>query len=701
MPPGKPRRSDAVRARFAIPPSQLAAACVRAAPVMVPVVLLAWATIGAIYAQLGHPGATLDDSFIHFQYARAIAEGHPFRFQAGEPMTMGATSTLWPLLLAPFYWLGCKGLFILWPAWILSFAALGLLAREVWLLTRPLAGSQAAVGAAAMVLAFSPFTWSAASGMEIVPFAFVLARSVRRSSEWMESAEKPASLEVELVVLAFIAPLFRPEGALASLVIAGALALSLRTSALRAGLLSAAALVAAVSPQILSLLVTGSPESNTAQVKLLPGNPYYVGPALWGAIHANVHTLVHVLLNGEVWSAEFIPHGSMPFAFGGLGAIAFCARARRHDVRFRAAAVILLALAISVPCVYVTFLWNRLRYLWPFVPFWLVGLACLTRTLGDALGRVRPRWQAATPIAAGIVVGLLAAKLAGTIEDVASCASGIDRQQVALGRWAQKELPAGARIGVNDTGAIAYFGDHPTFDVVGLTTRGEGRYWVAGAASRFEHYERIRTLSPSALPSYFIVYPEWMAMPSVLGPRFHDATVTDSSILGGQTMVVYSADYSLLGSGEKPWTRQPGAPHATFLDVLDVADLDSERGHAYDLLGAADGEEILTHSVSPDGRDVVDGGRRERSRERFRVTLGKQAARSTVRLEASETTRVHVFADGEERASFVVTDGPWAEVTFALPHLTERPIVELVPDNGTLTTYHYWFEDPSGPAEPD
>src|ERR1039458_5600740 len=87
------------------------------------------------------------------------------------------------------------------------------------------------------------------------------------------------------------------------------------------------------------------------------------------------------------------------------------------------------------------------------------------------------------------------------------------------------------------------------------------------------------------------------------GPRLHAPPVPASSILGGQTMVVYAADYSLLGSGDRPWTPERSAADATFLDVVDVADLDSERTHAYELLGAADGEEILTHSVSPDGRD--------------------------------------------------------------------------------------------------
>ncbi len=690
---GAPRRSEGVRARFARPPSRVLAALISLAPIGLPVLALAWLSVGAVYDRLGHAGAALDDSFIHFQYARAIAEGHPFRFEPGEPHTMGATSALWPLLLAPFYLLGLKGLLILWPAWVLSFAALGLLAREVYLLTTPLAGEHAAVGAGAMVLAFSPFTWCAGSGMEVVPFAFILVRAVRRSSERVERASAGIGVDAELVALAFIAPLLRPEGALASFGVAVALLLAphaaraARPARLGAGL----ALLGAIAPQLLSAIVTGQLASNTAQVKLLPGNPYYQGEALVAVVRENVHTLIHTLLDGDVWSAEFIPHGSMPFAFAGLGCIAWHAWRGPLPVRFRATSVLVLALAVAVPCAYVTFLWNRLRYLWPFAPFWLVGLACLARTVGDLLGSIRPRWRVAGPVLTGVFTGLFATKLDGTIDDLAQSASGIDRQQVALGNWARDGIPSGARIGVNDTGAIAYFSDHPTFDVVGLTTEGEGRYWVAGAASRFEHYERLRASGDGKLPEYFIVYPEWMALPEVLGPRIYDATVTDSSILGGQSMVVYEADYSLLGSGERPWT--PVARDAKVLDALDVADLDSERRHAYELLGARDGEEVVTHGAAPDGRVVADGGRRERARDRFHVHAGtaKTPVLAVARLAASEPTRVDVLVNGKQTATFAAYPGDWTEEAFLLPELPADATVEVVPDSGRLTTYHYWF----------
>ena len=137
-------------------------------PIAFVVLFLAARTLSAVLGKLGHPGAALDDAYIHFQYARALAEGHPLRFQPGEPISSGATSVLWPIVLAPFWALGAKGNAILWPAWFFSFCALGALSWEAAQLTQKLAGRAAAAGAAALVLAFGGFLWFAAGGMEVV-----------------------------------------------------------------------------------------------------------------------------------------------------------------------------------------------------------------------------------------------------------------------------------------------------------------------------------------------------------------------------------------------------------------------------------------------------------------------------------------------------------------------------------------------------
>jgi hypothetical protein len=676
-------------------------ACKRAAlhwgPLAGAVALLAERTISGVIAKVGHPGASIDDAYIHFQYARAIAEGHSMRFQAGEPITSGATSLLWPAVLAPFWRLGVRGDDIVWAAWILSFAALGALASEAAILTRRLAGREAAAGAAVMTLSFGGLVWCAASGMEVVPFAWAIARGSRRASEWAEAPPEARTWKRrgELVALAWAAALLRPEGGVTALFVAVTLFVFVRRTRWAERASAVAALAGAIAPMLLLLVLTGSARSNTAVAKLIPGNPYYVGPALWAAVRANAKLLVSTLLDGEVWSAEFLPQGGAPIAIAGLVAVAWLGV--RTKSAWRAVAILTIALTMFAPCFYLTFLWNRLRYLWPFATGWLIGLACLARLAGDAAALLRARWRVVTPLVCGAIAGLFVSKLGWVLEDVAQSASGIDRQQVALGKWANEHLPEDARIGVNDTGAIAYFGNRKTFDIVGLTTKDEARYWVAGVGSRFEHFEHLHASSSALLPTHFIVYREWMGMDSVLGQPLHQATVTDATILGGQTMRAYLANWSTLGSGERPWTAQTGRA----IDELDVADLESEANHGYALLGAREGEQVVREGTSPSGKAIVDGGRTHRRIERFVAYLPPGGPyKGIVRLESSPGCSVHVRVDGNPVASFdVAANDAWVERSFDIPPrgVPPRTLVELSVERGELTVFHYWFFQESPP----
>lgn len=645
--------------------------------------LLAHHAIKPILEKLGHPGAALDDAYIHFQYARAIAEGHPLRFQAGEPISTGATSFLWPALLAPFYLIGFRGESILWIAWAFSFVAMGALAYESYAIAKPLAGRGAAVGAAAMVLAFGGLAWSAASGMEVVPFAWLIAHTSRRAIDWAEGTRRDARALKWLIALSFALPLMRPEGALTSIAAGVVVSAFPRTTGPKGRLFGAPFLVAAVFPQILLLILTGSATTSTAQVKLLFGNPYYTLP---DAAIANARTLVGQILNGDVWSAEFLPKGGSSIACVGLVAVAWRGHVSKRFVR--AAFVLLFALSMFVPCFYVTFLWNRLRYLWPFAPGWFIGLACLGRSCGDLLARVDRRIApAVATLFAGACAGSFVTRLDWVLEDAAQSASGIDRQQAALGRWAHDNLPADARIGVNDTGAIAYFSDRKTFDVVGLTTPTEGRYWVAGQGSRFEHYERMMKTNPSALPTHFIVYPEWMACTPLIGTELHEATVTDATILGGQTMRVSEANWKRLGSGEAPWTKL-----ARLDDTLDVADLESEKEHAFQLVALREGDQTVEEGNAPDGTVVQDGGRTNRSHDRFmaNTTGGTGIMRVLVSTESAAT--LHVGHDGKDFATFPVEPGEWVELTFDIPKEAQSDKQTLdVTAEGFFTSFHYWF----------
>src|SRR5512141_2237359 len=54
--------------------------------------------------------APLDDVFIHFDFARAIARGHPFEWSEGNGYSTGGTSLLYPFVLAIGYWAGFRKL---------------------------------------------------------------------------------------------------------------------------------------------------------------------------------------------------------------------------------------------------------------------------------------------------------------------------------------------------------------------------------------------------------------------------------------------------------------------------------------------------------------------------------------------------------------------------------------------------------------
>jgi len=668
-------------------------------PVALATAALAAYTMRAIIARCGHPAVPLDDAFIHFQYAKRLASGHFFSYVEGEGYSSGATSLLWPLLLAPLHAAGLDDLSIIWGAWVLGFLSLGALAVETYRLALPLVGRGASVGAAAMVPCFGGYVFGAASGMEVVPLALVLAFSLRQCIEWGEipREERTFRRRTRLLALAFVAPLLRPEGSLVSIMVfATLLAFAPREhdpatrsrDLLRHGAAPIALAGAFVVP-LLHLALTGNVSSSTTIVKWLPGNPYYGhGAALVASVRDNLRIFFDTIIDGREWSAVYIPAGARPFGVAALLAIPVAGRLR--DRPLRAGLVLLMALGMLVPCTYLTFLWNRLRYLWPFAFAWFIGLSCLARCVADAVAVFVPRFGLAAPVLSGIFAGAFASHLGWTLDDLASSASAIDRQQVTLGRWAKTALDPGSRIGVNDTGAITYFSDLRTFDVVGLTTPGEARYWVAGAGSRFEHYERLARSSPELLPTHFIVYPHWLGCDAILGEELYRATVLDQTILGGATMLAYTARYDALGSGESP----RHAPGSALADVLDVADLESEAEHAYEL-GPTRETDNVALGYEHDGEQIADGARVRRSFDRF-VMRGRPGSlyRLAARFVAGHSGDLEVRIGDEPVATLKLTPDGWTEASLDIPDaLADGTIrVSIVESSGAgFGSAHYWL----------
>ncbi len=671
---------------------------------------LGYLAIRAILADAGRPAMPLDDSFIHLVYARRFGELAPFTFAPGGGFSSGATSFLWPALLAPFWVLGLRGLSLIWAAWGIGTLLHAAVAVETKRLAEPLVGRAAAVGAGAMCLLFGAFAWFAWSGMETIALAWAMTRAARSASELSETPAPDRTLRgaLSVALIGAACPLIRPEGAL----LAGATSLVLwfwptpvgrrlgptaRRWAGRALALLPVAGVALVPG--LNVLLTGHARSNTAIVKWGIGNPYYEGERLWSFVSGNVNMLLTELLSGGPFTAIFLPEQTHYVLAMGLLALPFAAR--RTKKWPRAALVLLIVLGTLIPCTFITILWNRVRYIWPFAPGWFVLVACLGAQAQVVLSRFRRDLDFVAGLVPALFAGALATKLTWSITDLANSARAIDAQQVRLGLWAKDHLPPDARIGVNDTGAIAYLSERATFDVVGLTTEGEAKYWVAGPGSRYEHYER---LPREALPTHFIVYPQWMACPPVLGERLFEATVTNQSILGGATKVVFVADWSVLGRGSLP-AKPPAA--ALLVDELDVSDLESEAEHRY-VLGSTNENENLVSTIFDDaGTEISDGGRHHRSRERFRVRLPEDRASTMIaRLGAGHAVAVEVLVAGQEVGVLEVPLTGWVELSVGIPRGLGGAVtpVELrakawmdpeapAAEPPSFAALHYWFYD--------
>ena len=283
----------------------------------------------AMRAQGGALGAPLDDVFIHFQYARSIAEGHPFAYNAGQPTSSGASSLLWVGLLTPFYALGVRGLHLLWVAWLYAVLASGLIFAAGRGILRELGARQSAIVGPALIFAWGWFDWHAASAMEgVVTTAFDLAvwwSLLRFAAAPGEARRRWAPL---VGALAALMPLLRPEASPASLAASGMLLLFASGRARLSALLP---LAGVASVPLFWKLVTGTSRAAGAQAKWAFAHPYRSPEFIerWLGLHAD--QLDHWISGTGSWTAGYFPAHEVPpvLALGALLTLWRASRPRR------------------------------------------------------------------------------------------------------------------------------------------------------------------------------------------------------------------------------------------------------------------------------------------------------------------------------------------------------------------------------------
>ena len=648
--------------------------------------------------------APLDDTFIHLQYGRQIGEGEWFRYNDGDPVSTGASSFLYVLVLGAAHFLGFAGDHLLLFAIMFGAGSFALAAFLGYELGRRLAGERAGLWSGILIAANGAFAWGATSGMEVALFSVLLLGTLLAFLHELSSGRFLLT-----PILAALAALTRPEGLLFALVITGAVVSRLlkdsredrpmpsgRTAA--ALLYALLPLAAGMAQHLFYRIATGSSVQNGVLAKSLLYEPVFYPTESLDAVFQNLSKLSLSVLTG-LEPGNYLFPGTILFCVLGTLYLAM------EDTRYRTFAVAsgtALVLAMSSTAILglpgAPWGWHHYRYLLPFFPptlvFAVVGFYSL-RTL-----------QGKTWLPEALACFALLCSLLGLPVWAATTGGNslqIKEQQVSVGYWIRENLPSGVHVGVNDAGAMRYYGGHPTVDLIGLTTNGLALPTRNGVGSL---YEKLESMPQEKRPEYFAIYPTWF-------PGFYASGVLDqeiarfslsgrpetAGIVGGSEVVVYRADWGLARSGET--LRGEG----TVRDALDVADLASEGEHDYEMrmpLIGLEPESIVLRESYPGGRVVVDAGRGVAGSEEF--TVGNLSAGRPVEVvmrTTSEPFSLQVHADGENVGEWNFQpsgSSGWQETTFTIPAESVRSGSLRVrlspPEDAPLeahTAYHYWF----------
>jgi hypothetical protein len=299
-------------------------------------------------------------------------------------------------------------------------------------------------------------------------------------------------------------------------------------------------------------------------------------------------------------------------------------------------------------------------------------------------------------------------QLSADMKLFAQGAMDTNTQVVAIGRYLHDRLPE-ASVMFHDAGAIAYYGDGPVYDMLGLVTNHQAGIANNGPGARFEFLE---SLPPERRPTHFAYYPGWMGTHEywgeVLMHTFLRRGIESRRLVGEGDMQIIKATWDHVHSGERPLNDHTGW---AVVDRVDVADMASERAHAWSgrmgrrKIGDPTARWSLTEKQTLGGL-VIDGGRtiREGS-ERFTVELDPaKPTRVVIRTGGQKSYGWHeaidkpielaLYAGGKQRGKLTIAApaGVFSELTFTLPpRVSSSRFVELRTQASGMYRVFHWF----------
>lgn len=634
-------------------------------------------------------GVPLDDTWIHFVYARNLAQQGGLYYNPGVPEA-GATSPLWAILLS----IPLKILMPFGVGPVEISKALGLLfaiglSIVVYHLVHTYTGSYLASLLAGILIALDPtLSFSKVSGMEVALFAFLMVLALLLYTKGRSLA---CGVALGFSVLA------RPEGYLFVGVLLLTLALRLIWKGYSTDGGDLKRLASLIIPLVVIILpmiffyfsVNGTPFPNTFHAKhrdlgffnydnLRAVWSGYLRPLAYFSNSAWLITLP-LLLVGTVASLKkegtfALPLVTFPWAlYYGLSVIL--------PIESRA--------------------WNFAgrRYLDPTIPFLVILIAIalwrIWSSARDWLRRGLPQHRFKPWLANLFVASLAVVIIDPPIKEGLSLwqvlpgeyswnCRNVEDVNVRLGHWVSESLPPDSLIALGDAGAIRYFGHGTMIDLLGLNSH------ELLDRDQFEFMSEQRV-------DYLIVFPNVSFDGWPYAKRIYEITIDDNWILGGWTMVVYETNWNPQVSKKESW-YQIDTEGMELIDSLDVGDPRDEVSHDYSITG----EKPPFARTFKTAADVtlLDDGRAHTGEESFTVaSIPRRDLIVAKRYDAVIRGTVRVYVDGvfvgewefPERRFQFGEDLYIVPADFIIDEQT-RITFEFVPGNSIdINSFHYWI----------
>jgi hypothetical protein len=652
----------------------------------------------------------LDDPYIHFQYARQLVSGEPYVYNPGEDPTSGATSFIYPYVLAVGYALGFDGLTL--GYWAMGVGALALLAA-MWLVYKLV--QQFTDSPRWLALTFAvifgingAISWHFMSGMEtglVITFALATLYAFMRGD-----------LRAMLFAASGLA-LLRPEaGIMAGIAVVIFVFRAYREKHLNRSYvwLIIPLLLIALQPTM-NFLLTGSFSATGNQAKSILA----MVPFEWTVVIDRIVSNFVQMWRELALTGDYAPLLIAPLALVGWGALWL-----KRDQRYVVALLLLWFLALTGAIATLdTAFWHFKRYQMPMIallfPLAGWGIVALSSLLAEREPRYRLSLQAITVLILLVMV-LPMAKEFHRLYQVNI--TNIQRQPLPMAQWLNTNTPPDAVIAVHDVGMMRYVGQRHTLDMVGLTTPDAADYWRNGPGAVGEfllHHQ----------PDYVAAYTtarglNYLADTAIYGELLVGFSASydpaDNVALGAEFQGIFRPDWNgdrqaMLLSTNVLSQLDLADTALTLQAEINVADLTSEVDYEYVWSNTTDESGFATEvyqfnyvDCPPDENcSVIDGGRRINGEEAFMVHLDPQLGDAVLitRLHPANRGMFDIYVNDQFVARRWIPEipGRWLDVATVISSdlISSETRIRIIPavDGGYYMPYYHWVVQDVGQFE--